>query len=340
MQEDRSEMTNQSKEISESDLETPNQAIVDEKLSHWLEKWEKDHHYSLLNLRDAERAVSSCFDYDWLKKFGLDTQAQYLEAIGRLYLGLSLLSGAYTDKWRDNFTREAERLFSKLSGQDKEEVVRNYLQLGGIFIQFSRDTNISGKEKSDCAKGITQLKKKLKEDGQNQLIEVLDNPYHLNEGDQLLRFDEKLTVIQKLTIEIIDFKEGDAQIMIGGQSYSLSKFNEQLAFKKWMLPSGDNAFGGSDKIRSFLEPWQPGTKFHSEVRLPLQDEPLIIDGTVISTNIDQLSELYAGLGMIEFIFNFPNNQKLMTVDFEANGKIHRNVDVRMLLPVLRWQKAH
>ncbi len=304
-----------------------------------LEEWEATHRYSLLNLKDAYHDLATCFDAEWLTSLDRVSQENYLEALGRLRFGLVFLSGVYSTNWQTNFLTEATRLAQKLPQGEQEPTLKKFLSIGGILLQFARDTNISGGEADQCAKHNAQLAQSLREQGKNDLAEILDNPYHLKEGDHILHFDKATQTIIDETIEIVDLKVGDQQVMLGDQSFGLADFNKLLMWHKYVLASGESTFG-KEWITDYLAPWQPETTFHSEVRLPMHNEPLLIDGKVLGSNRDELSRRYGGIGWVQFINLYPKNQPLMTVSFEENGKVYEHVDVRLLLPVTAWQNPN
>jgi hypothetical protein len=314
-------------------IESPEQIDSSLHLDHEKD-WEKKvketsmaydwHTMDLLDEEESKKITSELFFNDIL----LAEQAAYAEAAGRLALGLMNFDGMRASLAEEKSRFEIIMLRDKISGHNPD--LEPFLHMLCLHLAREANTNTTGNSARVFSEVITAAAVNATRAGKPELHDALINPFHLETGMEILKFNEQTGEAEKMTIETL-IENGDGIIFFGkGENdyEDIMTFNQKLSMGEYVKKDGENYFGGLGHLKEKLnlDKLVPGNVIKIDASYPPLWEPRIEEFTVVETNQSELEAQY-GLAWLAFLDHAPRNKKLLTASFKsATGEIFDDVN--------------
>ncbi|MDD4901817.1 MAG: hypothetical protein PHE24_01650 [Patescibacteria group bacterium] len=259
-------------------------------------------------------------------------QAAYAETAGRLALGLMNFGGMRASLTEEKSRFEMIMLRGKISGHNPD--LEPFLHMLCLHLAREADTNTTGDSSRVFSEVITDAAVNAARAGKPELHDSLINPFHLETGMEILKFNEKTGEAEKMTIETL-IENGDGIIFFGkGENdyEDIITFNRKLSLGEYVKKDSENYFGGAGYLKEKfnLDKLVPGTVIKIDASHPLSKEQITEEVTVVKSNQAELEEQY-GPAWLAFLDHAPRNKKLLTVSMRsATGEIFEDVNFMTL----------
>ncbi|OIO52072.1 hypothetical protein COY93_00140 [Candidatus Uhrbacteria bacterium CG_4_10_14_0_8_um_filter_58_22] len=191
--------------------------------------------------------IADCLQPDDIESWGSEPKQKYLSCLGRLLSGRSMLHSSFVASWRTRLLGECRRLAGSQDNQ-AQFAVRSLLDIGGIIVAMEMNTNTAGSSGDLYGRLVSEAAERFDTGGDAEAVEALTNPYRLEPGTEVIRFDWDERCLKVDVIQDVASGAGGL-LIVGDEPLDLNEYNRRLASGRLMLKSGDNIFGGIDLLR-------------------------------------------------------------------------------------------
>ncbi|HTW96641.1 MAG TPA: hypothetical protein VMD74_03240 [Candidatus Methylomirabilis sp.] len=249
-------------------------------------------------------------------------RAIYAATASRLALGF--MNYSYEGSGTEEKSRfEMNILRDKIAGHNPD--LTSFLHMLCFHLKREADSNAYGAADHTFSKVISDAAVNAAKAGESEMHDSLMNPFHLETGTEILKFNKATGEIENFVIEVL-IENGDGIIFFGpGENdyEDIVTFNRKLSLGEYMKRDGDNVFGGLGYLKDRLgsDELIAGKIIKTDVKMPFDDEPKIEEVEIVKTNQPELEQKY-GNAYLAFLGSPSRNKKILTVSFKsAKGEL-------------------
>jgi hypothetical protein len=295
--------------------------------AHWRAEEKRWGTSELLTEKLWNHKVSAVLRPEGVSAWSPETRAAYLETMGRFFASMGPFTWTYQGLplKRHQSEEEYRRLVERL-GADESTKAEGILRLGAMFSAHQRNTNTSGHLEERCTGPLEKARQDYEAEGDRESAELLVNPFRLEPGTKLLRFDQ--TKKQIASESVLDMELKGLGTIIGpangedGTYRGLADLNHEISSGDWTTGDADNVFGGREQLDEIFAPFEVGAEFELDTSPLLSHEKTHETACVVGSNRAELEQQY-GSGWMAFA---ARNEGIFKVDVEANGEVHKGID--------------